>query len=269
MSQSDCRINLTLFASFDLANSSSFKYFDREWPTIFMRAFTYLKECLVQHSQWHFWKTNGDEILFFHEDARCVLTGAAVLETDSVMKQCIQMLHTQFRDHENIKQLSLKTTLWIAGVCPLSTDEFDTSHARDFQIHGETSPEFFGMETDIGFRISKFTPRSKTGISASLLYWLLSSESDVLDCIRIVDFVRLKGILHGKRYPIIWYLRSLKKATEIERSFHYDERYENESIHIFLQNIKTDPHFGVVNQSDFNEMLDYLGLKSFYDRVLV
>lgn len=254
---------LTLFVSYDLTNSTEFKYLTREWPEIYQFAFRHISRGISRNKQWNFWKMNGDELLFYCNDIRMNNIDTIIIQVGQNIKRCIDQLYKKFNNCQQIRQLSLKATMWVAptreccSTCDTDTDGYD------LRMTFENRTEFIGKEIDVGFRISKYTPRSKVGLSAALLYYLINKKANILKNVRIAGYEQMKGVWGNKRYPIIWYFR---KPNAIVESFHYDERYDKEMlVDEFLSGLDRKMKYGAVRKKEFNNVLDYLGIRSTYD----
>lgn len=249
-----------LFASFDYANASSFKYRHEDWPDLYYEILCVLSKRLCKRHIWCFWKANGDELLFYRKVDKAISVERQVELVDKVMAEEIRDIHGRGTHFRNIQHLSIKKTLWISGIRQYVRGATDIGNANDFLIAWDGKTDFFGKEMDIAFRISKYVPRSKTALSAALAYYLIKRKSPITKRIRIVGYQKLKGVLHEKRYPIIWLFRA-KSAGRMKKSFHYDEEYENELVRNFLQRIRSDKGHGRIDPKEFGNALEYLDLK--------
>jgi len=256
---------LYLFASLDLANASGFKYAHPDWMRLYSDSFDLIRRRLKTH-QWCFWKTNGDELLFYRKLEQSDAVGGIVTRTDRTMADSLDQIHQRWTCYSDIAQLSIKTTLWIANVTDYVSDSKAHSGWNDFRMPVCGGADFLGKEMDIGFRICKYVPRAKTGLSAALAYYMIKKSPSCLKYIRLIDHVPLKGVWNNKRYPILWLFRAYSTHSII-RSFHYDERYDNELINRFMNNLLANPDYGKIEPAEFVNMLDYLGCRRDYDEV--
>ena len=256
--------SLMLFASFDISNATSFKYRHDEWPDLYHKIICLLEQKLSKDNGWTFWKANGDELLFNRAVDKRVTVERQVKLVDHIMANEIANLHKKVK-LQNIQQLSIKAAVWIAAIRQYETGSKDTGNGMDFRIDCGGKTDFFGKEMDIGFRISKHVPRSKTALSAALVYYLIKGRSRIVKKLRIIGHKSMKGVLHEKRYPIIWLFRA-RSPRRIEKSFHYDEKYENDLISEFVDKIKSDGNHGKIDSIEYENMLEYMGLKEDYEK---
>jgi len=256
--------SLYMFVSFDLCNSGTFKYLHRDWVKLYLRIFDLIRAEMISAPAWQFWKANGDELLFYLDTVHTTEIAAQIERVDCINKRSIKTIYSEFQaTYDDIHQLSIKATVWVAQVADPKCEKCVA--AEDYIIDLNGVKDFTGKETDIGFRISKYAPRSKTTISAYLTYILLKQRSHLLRNVRVGGYVRLKGVWMDKKYPIVWYIRAQDKAS-IKKSFHYDESDENKLIKSFIENLEREGCYGVIENSEFENMLDYLGVKNRYDR---
>jgi hypothetical protein len=255
--------NLYLFASFDLANATEFKYSHPNWIKLYKSAFDDIKSNLQKNYPWQPWKSNGDELLFFIPLRNKNSIESIIKDADRVMCQSITNIHENSPEFDDIQRLSIKLTLWLANIMDGNLDDVTSTSWNDFQLEYAGHKEFLGKETDIGFRISKYTPRSKTCLSAALVYYLIKQKSSILKKVRIAGYQRLKGVWSNRRYPILWLFRA-PTVRSIIRSFHYDEKWDNDFIEQFVTNLEHNPNYGKIEIAEFENMLKYLGLMSKY-----
>lgn len=92
-----------------------------------------------------------------------------------------------------------------------------------------------GPDIDSGFRISKYTERSKIVVGAKLAYLLYRNKKNIQDKhhisieenLKIVSYESLKGVWNGRKYPIIWYDENWSNKDEM---FLYDEVFNSKII---------------------------------------
>jgi hypothetical protein len=233
---------------------------------LYLEAFRFIQRRLSKKGGWYFWKSNGDELLFYNLIDRGVRIDRKVTQADKVMVDCIKDMHSRFDCYNDIEQLSIKTTMWIAHVKDFGPKVDDQTPCENYRINLSGATDFIGKEIDIGFRISKYTPRSKTALSAALVYYLLKQKSRIVRKVRIAGYSILKGVWDDKRYPILWLFRKISHQAMIE-SFHYDEKYDNEYVGEFIFNLDRNSKYGRIKRREFVNMLEYLGLRSQYDAV--
>jgi len=259
-------VRLHLFVSFDLANATVFKYRHTQWIELFVEIMDYLSNNINRPKTWHFWKVNGDEIIFYCTDFEMKDLEDLVESLDNLMKECLVGFYNKYANIKDIMQLSLKATTWVANIAEHDHETNNKPQSTDYKIRRSNHFDFVGRETDIAFRIGKYSPRAKTSLSAALLYYLIKNKSKILRQIRIVDYVMLKGVWNDKHYPIIWFIRS-RSPLGIVNSFHYNEKYLNPCIMTLLNEIKKDKNYGLVKSKEFETILDYIGVKKDYDNM--
>ncbi len=251
-----------LFLSYDIVNSTLYKYRHLKWASLYKKIFETLHN-EIKSSGFKKWKINGDELLYIKEYIECNLSDD-IKKADCIMTTALRKIHEDNelrRDFNDIKQISLKSTMWIANIKDINNSDNDEKGTSDVSIEWNDKIDYFGKETDTGFRISTLVPRSKTGISAAIMYVLFHKDDEILKNIKLLGYSSLKGIWNNKKYPIFIYIRELKK-NKIVRSFHYDEK-DNEFISQFIKKME-EGKYKDLDKEDFIEMLDYIGVKESY-----
>jgi isopentenyldiphosphate isomerase len=219
-----------LFFSFDLVNSTSFKaYYMDKWPKVFRRFYELIEASLrKRYPSVMLWKYIGDEVLLYLKVTDLNQLYDSPLITTEVIKEVTDIIYKE--TPETKRELFIKSTLWIANVCyqgsrDVSSPDTNSSYVNNIVFLSNTGPDwlanqqkidFLGPDIDLGFRLGKFTQKSKILISAELAYILYRKASDiesyarsnhykVQERLRIISLEELKGIWKGRRYPIIWY----------------------------------------------------------------
>ena len=249
---------LIVFFSFDLVNSTKYKYLEpQDWPSLIEFFYTSCRDGFRKKDEnVNVWKFLGEKILLFRvieksiDIPKCIQNAYKVLQEtlDAISNYCIR------NDKEQGIILSVKSTVWCARVLTEYNPKqnvLDKGMHRNIKLFpvtdGGTPTDFLGPQVDIGFRIAKFSSRKRQVISAELAYILLilgkhasgiieknpdELENDKLfqniqSNLRIVDYEKLKGAWGGRMYPILWYDEFWPIISE---TFEYDEKLESELI---------------------------------------
>jgi hypothetical protein len=266
---------LCLFASFDLSNFTMFKNNHPNWAKVFH---CFYKNITDQFKDMEYWKVNGDEVLFYKtiSDKKEIKLILDAIEHKLV--DFINFIYSSFNKKckedyiEDIKQLSIKSTLWLATI----VDEANAkdkcgckSNILNIKFHTKDGgTDFVGKDIDIGFRISKHVPRAKIGISANLAYVLLEIDEEYYrNVLFLASYELLKGVWNNKRYPIFIYLRKENRCNFIS-SFHYDEKFDNPIVKKMIEQYeKNNNQFKPINTRDFREIFEYLGIHNDIDLI--
>ncbi|KPF88653.1 hypothetical protein IP81_17865 [Novosphingobium sp. AAP83] len=165
-----------------------------------------------------FWKTVGDEVIFYKE-----LTGSAQIHA---VIECWILALNEIRAYfdsqnavieaANAQCLDVKSSAWIAEfprrnrevALPYLPGSMVTEPA--FSPNGKSSPtDFIGPGIDIGFRISSLATSQKLVLSLDVAYILAKSRPDAFIAKRSRPIYYdgrffFKGVFGEKRYPIFW-----------------------------------------------------------------
>ncbi|GIM31528.1 NUDIX domain-containing protein [Paraclostridium bifermentans] len=241
-----------LFFSFDLVNSTKFKYrYKRKWPIVFDQFYSHITQEMIEKVKGSVvWKYIGDEVLFYKkvtcEEDLFIHLSEVLNITRNVMKKI------NISVNETLGNLFIKTSVWIADAkfiqfsdIPDSTVDESENLIRFNSISNlensndiYSNIDFIGTDIDSGFRVSKFAEKNKIIICAKLaccLYKLYKNrdpmENSLKNCIekhlRIVSYEKLKGIWDGRYYPIVWYHDSWDNPANL---LHYDDRWNSPII---------------------------------------
>lgn len=240
--------SLYVFFSIDICDSTKLKADVKNWFDANFMLYNVLFESM------HFWKYNGDEVLYAEQFSN--------LETliDIVEKAYVYMKHLQNELCNKFgKSFRLKGTIWLAEI----GKDFNSSTCYHVKPNN-SGDEFVGTSIDEGFRLAKKITGSKIVIDPKIIYYFLvvssiynnkkdyswfeedgkffryareipSSINDKLEnlisFVRFVGFTKLKGIWNNRMYPVFWYYQS-------DKDNEYDEELDN--IHVCPTKIK-DP----------------------------
>ena len=226
-----------LFLSVDLTGSTAFKskpnHSSFEWlkafqhfyggfPPLFNRKYEDACNCIPEISDNEkqncpkIWKTIGDEILFVNRVNSITHLGAYV----SAFSEALKEFGVQIAKHD----LNTKGNAWVAAFpspnCsigltrngsgdPLAGLEDLPTEAFELEVDDKPSEfDFLGKGIDGGFRISKNSTIDTFTISPALAFLLCRArrgeETTQFDAeFRFHEPQHFKGVLNGKRYPII------------------------------------------------------------------
>jgi hypothetical protein len=253
-----------LLFSIDLVNSTSFKAAHANtWTSTFVSFYEIVekhmeKEFLTSVRQW---KRSGDEVLFYME-AKSLDN---VLEAPSRFFKAMKTAQLAFYDIDAKAKhfLYFKGAIWIAVANSFPTTDEKSKHPRNIYMQmGANTPEnppvldtqitnapnqtepgtpktppvldFIGMDIDEGFRMAEHTSQGKVVVDPKIAFllnkhinnWKELTHGSIDQNVKIINFVELKGIWKGRRYPIIWYAEDWTPET----LFLYDEKYTNSLV---------------------------------------
>ena len=229
-----------IFYSFDLVNSTKYKVVsEQKWPVVIRTFYNYIEQGFKKRtSNVRLWKYVGDEVLLCKRVSNIKELYESVQTSKIVLDSSIEHLHSTFPETKTI--LSVKATIWCADVLYCPPQDFkslDSGGAcfRNIAIDyitpsGEEGFDFLGPEIDEGFRVSKYTVRSRLVVSADLAYLIFRERSrfdGIEEKFKIVEYKSMKGIWGERRYPVIWYEVNW---VDILKSFYYDEHFESDVI---------------------------------------
>ncbi len=237
------------FISFDLVNSTSYKYkYLDDWLKVNKDFYT---QAVYEINNYVFdeensrkielaevWRYLGDEIILFlkiyDSEQLFYLTEA----TFNVTKKLINFLEKRYKNTKNF--LSVKSAVWVAKLSPesfSSENESICSSGECINIIDEMGYErnFLGPDIDAGFRMKAYSYRGKLSVCAQLSYllYIYSKKDDkfekyrIEDKLKIIDYKKLKGVWGERLYPIIWYYNDW---NTIGRDFYYDEEIQYDLV---------------------------------------
>ena len=166
---------------------------------------------------------------------------------DSLEDQSVTSEEILFLKHQNT--LSVKATAWIAVINDKINSSFDNV-VFDYSAssHNQSIREFLGKDIDTGFRLKEYTQDRRLCISIELAYFLMKNGKQ--KNLKIMDYVRLKGVWNDNLYPIIWYyspkivrncqleMTGHRAKTTFEKSFRYDESDKNQIVKKYFLRIQ-------------------------------
>lgn len=234
---------ICIFFSFDVVNSTAYKYMTVYWPTIMNELFNRLRSMVGKELETsRLWRIIGDELIFVAEvyslDDVYKITDSIFKITQSInimlkdgyffeniQDQCMKMSDIMTLKQQEI--LSIKAAAWLAIVTDKECSSNECVHTI-YETGGQrlSIEEFQGQDIDAGFRVKEYTQSRRLIVSFELAY-LLSKRAP--SSLHIMDYANLKGVWNGALYPLIWYYNQtivreyLKKDIDFESSFYYDE----------------------------------------------
>lgn len=247
-----------LFFSYDIVNSSSFKIkHPQNWASIITDIIKQIKEeiassnSITQLHNAHLWRILGDELIFTIAITSLDQINEIIVEIYSVLQNLISHLHdgsffpnskkeSNFNLND-VKELSLQASAWIALINIAQNAALSNSEniKTEYMVTDDyTLTEYLGNDIDAGFRISKYTKRSRLVVSFELATLLQSQYNHIRDNnsqLIILDYVQLKGIWNERLYPIIWYYNEKISNKSFLESLTYDEGLHNELIQNYIQ----------------------------------
>lgn len=277
---------LRLFMSVDLVGSTRFKQTEGNhsvWLTVvtsFYREFDRLLRDAWGHCASnfdradfrtgeapHFWKANGDELLY-----------AKVLSHHSEALATLHVFIAAVREYRrNLKakwpRLSLKATAWLAGFPVINSEVIVAAPGASVAMPGGTDPlfenmslvdnwyrakkkgkqggygllDFVGPSIDIGFRLTAHSTEQRMAISVDLALLLAHAQFSLIkkdySPLKIIysGGAVLKGVLEERPYPWFWIdarednecneLESRLFTSEVHRIKEYCEDFLGHSTH--------------------------------------
>ena len=232
-----------LFISFDLVNATEFKIRNLEWQNTFTNFYNLISKKIKENNSplknATIWKYIGDEILFYLKITKQEQLFKFLPFIEKIIKATENKLNSKSIYFD---PLYIKTTAWIAQVYP-DNSKIPNNEAKNIKFTTFDKPgykyDFLGPDIDLGFRISKYSRKSIITIDAKLAFLLYKFKEEIKNeygynieqNLKIISYQKLKGILRGHYYPIIW----CSLDWNIKNIFIYDEHINNEEI-LYIQN---------------------------------
>lgn len=242
-----------VFLSFDLVNSTQFKSIENSWPQVINYFYDEIEITINKNKMnvddiFSIWKYVGDEVLFYYKIKKI----DDLIQIPSLAYECIRIvtakIHKKFEETRGL--VFIKGTFWGADIKELPTDNtFKKNQSYLIQKKPQNIYEdsqntviydFLGPDIDSGFRLaSKGAYKNQLVISAEILYLLIrmtktselfTPKYEFSKFFKIIELVELKGIWHGRKYPVIWFRTDWEKDI-----FDYDEDFENSDSYLFFK----------------------------------
>ncbi len=249
----DKKVNLYLFVSFDICNSTQLKSKSENWFEIINKLLNKPFDCS------DFWKFNGDEVIY-RRDVR------SLEHICDVIKEAYKHLDELNEEFNSIyNNVYVTSTIWIARTNEIIKP--DTYNIK-FSVNGYS--EYIGKNIDEGFRLTKESSAQKVAIDPKIVYLILEAErifsdrtfdtnvdffnsvnevkeserkkevqdklESIRDRIHFIGSTKCKGIWDNMPYPIFWYYETKKSNHRTEynqffNGFHlWDEMKKFKSI---------------------------------------
>lgn len=166
-----------VFVSFDLVNSTKLKYQYQNWLGLVKRFID------ASNKDWdgiHFWKFNGDEILFYAKivslNQLSKLLRTVYSRSKALTNELKQLLLSDNKSNNAEDLVGLKTSIWTACVS-------DDENSLNSRLDHIDSIDFAGINMDEGFRMSKCAIQNKIIVDPKivLLFCLLDQKKFSLE----------------------------------------------------------------------------------------
>lgn len=165
-----------VFVSFDLVNSTKFKYRNPHWINM-------IKELIKSaNNYWFgldFWKFNGDELLYYAE----ITSISQLVWILHRLNQCANELEQEIiqKMHDDkmgmgfeVDLIGIKTAIWLA----VTSDDDSSLNSRLFDFE---SVDFAGINMDEGFRMSKCAIQNKIIVDPKIALLICSMADEVMN----------------------------------------------------------------------------------------
>ena len=139
--------------------------------------------------------------------------------------------------------LFFKGALWLAVADKYDTTKSDSArNVYTNQLSGEQ--DFIGIDIDEGFRMAENTLQGMIVIDPKIAYFINEHEGELHrltssvknEKIKIIDYIKLKGVWGGRYFPVIWYTENWKD----DAPFIYDAEYTNDLVKTYVYSIEKD-----------------------------
>lgn len=166
-----------LFFSFDLVGATAFKESDNNWPSL-LYLFHNKTSNFLADKGFHFWKSAGDEVLFYKVIKSDVAVLEAVWAAYNAMKEIEREIHKFQKEINSSRLLYLKGGASFAIIRRnniLNEGDIKTDNiGHPVKISTEcTVFDFIGPDIDILFRILGKTYKGKMVLCAQLSYFIM------------------------------------------------------------------------------------------------
>ncbi|MCO8287256.1 hypothetical protein [Tetragenococcus halophilus] len=273
-----------LFVSFDLVDSTKYKNIATDWVDLFSKFYDYSKERMSKdvNDSIKVWKFIGDEVLFYLKVNSLVQFQGIAAKVLEVMNNINNQIHKNFPDSKGI--IYLKGTMFVAKVSELEQEKgsSDKGHGNyiittkdsDFNSneYSVSIKDFLGPDIDLGFRIAKHSHKKQLIVSLELAYLICRSYLDenietkrFNENFRIFELQELKGILHNRKYPIIWFKNS-QTAWEKTKLFEYDDEVQYSTEYQIYQKRYNENKINTYDE--MNRILEQSGRKIKVEEIL-
>jgi len=249
-SSADEKERVFMFFSVDLTNATNFKTMHPElWVAIFNDFYRLIEDKVAGKysaddncGTAHVWKYYGDEILFYVEITRESEIFLAPKLLHTAMMEAQAALHKEHPVSEG--NLFFQGALWLAAATSVKNKKCDAPHNRYVSLSTGviSNLDFIGIDIDEGFRMAKKSFRGKISLDPKIAYFFHLRGNDLevkyekykttpSDEIKIIDYVKLKGVWEDKPFPVVWYTNNWGGSEN--DLYSYDEKHTNELIKAF------------------------------------
>lgn len=207
-----------IFVSFDLTNSTKFKYRNPNWLDM-------IKELIkTANNYWFgldFWKFNGDELLYYTElisFSQLVLILHKLNEAaNDIEKELVEKMHDDKSELGfEADLIGIKTAVWIAAVS-------DGNNSLNSKLSDFDSVDFAGINIDEGFRMSKCATQSKIVVDPKIALIVTAIANEVivnyLNNLTDNEIAKIKELSHPSRFEDVFAKYWLLQNT---KNFEYD-----------------------------------------------
>lgn len=165
-----------VFVSFDLVNSTKFKYRNSHWVDM-------IKELIkTANNHWFgldFWKFNGDELLYYTEMISISQLVLIIHKLNKAANELEYELIQKMSDDKNeigfeSDLIGIKTAIWLAVV----SDDVNSLNSKLFDFD---SVDFAGINMDEGFRMSKCAIQNKIIVDPKIALIITSVVDEVVN----------------------------------------------------------------------------------------
>ena len=237
--------NLFIFLSIDICNSTLMKKEMQKWFEATKMLYN------VRFEPMHFWKYNGDEVLYAEPFSNLNTLLDIITQAYSHITSLQNTISKMMSSSGAGNMFKLKGSLWLAR-----TAKADSESTQNVFVNSPRVDEFLGVNIDEGFRLSKKVSGSKLVLDPKIVLLLhlaldintnnkerkfvlegdeffefcrkikinqKEKMEDILKCISFVNYTNLKGIWQNRGYPLFWYY-------EEDSDFDYDEKVDDNFV---------------------------------------
>lgn len=232
---------LFVFFSVDICNSTRLKSKNKKWFEANKLLYN------EQFGQLHFWKYNGDEVLY----AEPFSDIQTLVSTINNAYDYIKYIQNEIKRILGDETFQLKGTIWLARTSA-DTNENPNLHVKSLNL----SNDFLGGNIDEGFRLTQKITGSKIVIDPKIIYLLIMVRElyqgrfnsilihktdlfcnyarnrhpsvideikEVLTRTQFINYTHLKGVWDNRRYPIFWFYKD-------DYDYAYDEMLDDNYV---------------------------------------
>lgn len=241
--------NIYFFLSFDLVNSTEYKVTcSDEWKNFIINFYNHVTEKIEKELKITPWKKEGDEILFYFRLSKISSLPNIIKRIYFVMEDFINIIPQYDCAKDTV---SVKGTLWLGEIG--KTIESKNIIFKDPMGFND----FIGPDIDMGFRLASKGVEKLIVIDPKI-YWLLSKiNSSIIEDIKLLDYVELKGVWEGNKVPLFFYNPSINDASILfPNSLERNSEQINKIINKDFKSIKEfENEIASLNLSEYFEQI--------------